>query len=202
MASSLTLLVSFLTITSVAATPITGRSPQPRASLEETKRYWENKGKEHHDDNKKVFYFDKVFVVKATPDQVRNGTTPAPGEPGAKGLYKLGINKEYNTVCYNIVLSGVTGEYSSPAVTATHLHEAARGASGPPRLAFQNPQGPDDKRVSCGCLTGPFTTGIVNNGVDTGANFHVSQIIDNPAGFFVDTHTKKYTLGAVRGQLE
>jgi hypothetical protein len=82
------------------------------------------------------------------------------------------------------------------------MHQAVRGASGPPRLAFPNPTGPDDRRVSYGCLTGPFKTGINGtDGIDTGAKFHVSQIVAQPAGFFADTHTEAFPLGAVRGQL-
>jgi hypothetical protein len=102
----------------------------------------------------------------------------------------------------NITLSGVTGDYMSPAKTATHIHEAAVGKAGPPRLAFPNPKGPDHRRVSYGCLTGPFTTGVNSTaGVDTGASFHVSQIVANPSGFFTDSHTVAYSAGAVRGQL-
>jgi hypothetical protein len=90
----------------------------------------------------------------------------------------------------------------SPAKTATHIHEAAVGKAGPPRLAFPNPTGPDHRRVSYGCLTGPFTTGINSTaGTDTGLNFHVRQIVANPAGFFTDSHTAAFTSGAVRGQL-
>jgi hypothetical protein len=51
-----------------------------------------------------VFSFDKVFVVKADPNQVRNGTTSVPGQPGAKGLFKYGINVAENTICYVCVL--------------------------------------------------------------------------------------------------
>ena len=60
----------------------------------------------------------------------------------------------------NITLLNVVGGYRSPARTATHIHEAARGASGPPRLAFPNPVGDDKRRVSVGCIAGPFTTGL------------------------------------------
>lgn len=103
----------------------------------------------------------------------------------------------------NITLSGVTGDYQSPALTATHIHEAAKGASGPARLAFPNPKGPDHRRVSYGCLTGPFKTGVKNaaTGLDTGDGFHVKQIVENPKGFFTDSHTVLFPLGAVRGQL-
>jgi hypothetical protein len=102
----------------------------------------------------------------------------------------------------NITLLNVAGTYQSPAKTATHLHQAARGASGPPRLAFPNPVGDDKKRVSVGCLTGPFTTGLKgNDGQDTATGFRVSQIEANPAGFFADSHTNLFVPGVVRGQL-
>lgn len=96
----------------------------------------------------------------------------------------------------------MTGDYQSAALTATHIHEAPKGRAGPPRIALPNPAGPDHKRVSKGCLTGPFKTGIKGaDGEDTGKGFHVKQIVKNPAGFFTDTHTKSYVPGAVRGQL-
>ncbi|KAK4914566.1 hypothetical protein LTR49_017259 [Elasticomyces elasticus] len=149
--------------------------------------------------------FTSTFQVIATPDQVINGTVPAPGEPGAVGYYNFGINTALDVICFNIVLKGVTGDYQSLAKTATHLHGAIRGATGPPRLAFPNPlpisDNPKVTRYSKGCLKGPFTTGVVVNGIDTGAGFTVAQIEANPAGFFCDAHTTKYVPGVVRGQL-
>ncbi len=47
-----------------------------------------------------VFSFDQTIIVQADPDQVRDGTQPAPGQPCAKGLFKFGINVEHNTICY------------------------------------------------------------------------------------------------------
>ena len=101
----------------------------------------------------------------------------------------------------DITLYGVTGAYQSAALTATHIHEAVKGASGPPRIALANPVGDDKKRRSVGCVAGPFKTGIVANGVDSGDGFSVKQIEDNPAGFFCDAHTVLYVPGVVRGQL-
>jgi hypothetical protein len=99
----------------------------------------------------------------------------------------------------------VTGPYRSPAKTATHIHEAAKGKTGPPRLAFPNPEpadaGADVVKYSMGCMTGPFTTGVIANGQDTGTGFTLKQIEANPAGFFTDSHTVKYVPGVVRGQL-
>ena len=83
----------------------------------------------------RTFYFDAQYTVKATPEQVIASTgEAAPGQPGAVGLFRYGINIAQNTICYNITLSGVTGEYKSPAATATHIHEAAAGKAGPPRI--------------------------------------------------------------------
>ncbi|KAF2424882.1 hypothetical protein EJ08DRAFT_406981 [Tothia fuscella] len=154
------------------------------------------------------FEFTSTFHVVATPEQVFNNTVPAtytPGEPGAVGYFNYGINSYLDTICYNITLLGVTGDYRSGARTATHIHQAKRGLTGPPRIAFPNP-GPvsDDKKVirrSVGCLTGPFTTGVLANGVDTGVGFKVAQIEADPASFFTDSHTVKYVPGVVRGQL-
>jgi hypothetical protein len=169
------------------------------------------------------FHFSSVYHVVATPDQVINGTTSTPGEPGAIGYFNYGINVELDVICYvstqyqdcgsstnafplqNITLEGVTGAYQSPAVTATHIHEAANGATGPPRIAFPNPLpiGDDSAvvRRSVGCLTGPFLTGVLSNGIDTGTAFTVKDIEENPAGFFTDSHTARYVPGVVRGQL-
>jgi len=101
----------------------------------------------------------------------------------------------------NITLVGIKGAYQSPAKTATHIHQAAKGKAGPPRIAFPNPVGDDKIRYSVGCLTGPFTTGINASGVDTGTSFKVNQIEADPANFFTDVHTTIFVQGAVRGQL-
>ncbi|EON69419.1 hypothetical protein W97_08679 [Coniosporium apollinis CBS 100218] len=149
------------------------------------------------------FTFTNTYSVVATPDQVVNGTTPTGGLPGSSGLYLLGLNTDTNTICYNITIYNFRGEYQSLAITATHLHEAARGASGPPRIAFPNPVATSDPNVrnTVGCQTGPFRTGVMPGGVDTGAAFHVRQIVANPAGFFCDAHSSLAVPGAFRGQI-
>jgi hypothetical protein len=147
------------------------------------------------------FKFTSTYHIVATPDQVINGTTPTGGLPGCTGFYDFGINSDIDLICWSIKLVGFRGEYQSPARTATHVHQAARGATGPPRLAFPNPAGTGNERFSYGCMTGPFTTGILANGQDTGTGFRVKQIEDNPSGFFADVHSSLAVPGAVRGQL-
>nr|POE89797.1 hypothetical protein CFP56_20266 [Quercus suber] len=134
------------------------------------------------------FDFTSTFSVVATPDQ------------GAKGKYELGINSDKNFICWYIALNGFKGNYQSPALTATHIHEAKKGASGPPRIAFSNPIGDEKEAISFGCQQGPFR---VFNGTaqDTGATFNVKQIEQNPSGFFADVHSSLAVPGAVRGQL-
>ncbi|KAK0520537.1 hypothetical protein OC835_007181 [Tilletia horrida] len=155
--------------------------------------------------------FTSAFTVRATPDKIiANNGTAVPGQTGALGHYRFRINSKTETICYDIRLVGVDGEYMSPALTATHIHQAAAGAAGPPRIAFPNPTFVrknhlgQEIRESSGCLQGPFRTGLNNTeGKDTGSasGFKLAQIEQDPASFFSDTHTKAFSAGAVRGQL-
>jgi hypothetical protein len=56
-------------------------------------------------------------------------------------------------------------------------------------------------RNSAGCLKGPFVTGVMVDGKDSGEGFHVSMIEANPTAFMADTHSSLALPGAVRGQL-
>lgn len=152
-----------------------------------------------------LFQFSSTMLANAVPEQVVDGTTPTGGLAGASGTFNFGLNAATDTICYNITLNNFQGDFASPATTATHIHEAAAGQSGPPRIAFPNPVAVGDPAAgvmnSVGCMTGPFTTGVVMEGADTGAGFTVAQIEANPAAFFADTHSSLAMPGAVRGQL-
>ncbi|KAI4594465.1 hypothetical protein KJ359_008254 [Pestalotiopsis sp. 9143b] len=152
--------------------------------------------------------FTSTYNVAAWPQQVvgPDGTLSG-GLPGARGVFQYGLISSTNTICWNIVLTGFQGQYQSPAKSATHIHEAPLGQNGPPRIAFPNPVPvdalhPEGKRISVGCATGPFTTGINGaDGLDTGYNFSVQEIEDDPSAFFTDVHSSLAVPGAVRGQL-
>ena len=124
------------TLAIAAPAPHKYEPPKEEDYKKDCKEDWEHKWQDDkwkHDE--KLFYFDAEYYVKATPDQViANNGTAVPGQPGARGIFKYGINVPENTICFNITLSGVTGNYSSPAITATHIHQAARGSAGPPRI--------------------------------------------------------------------
>jgi hypothetical protein len=147
--------------------------------------------------------FTSMFTSMATPEAVVDADgNPAPGEPGATGTFNLRINSDLDIICYDITLRGVTPPYQSMARTATHIHDADAGSGGPPRLAFPDPTDAGDGTLtSVGCMQGPFTTGIMVDGIDTGQGFTLDQIEANPAGFSADTHTANFVPGAVRGQL-
>jgi hypothetical protein len=147
--------------------------------------------------------FTSAFTVMATPDQViNNDGVAAPGQEGATGRFTFRINSDLEIICYDITLEGVSGDYMSPAKTATHIHQANAGQPGPPRIAFPNPTPVGDgPRTSSGCLQGPFTTGVMANGADTGDGFSLAAIEANPAGFSADSHTVDFPAGVVRGQL-
>ncbi|KAF2005948.1 hypothetical protein P154DRAFT_518184 [Amniculicola lignicola CBS 123094] len=151
-----------------------------------------------------IFHFTSTHVVHAIPENVVNGTEPTGGLAGASGIFAFGINSHANMICYNITLHNFQGEFESPATTATHIHEAVVGASGPPRIAFPNPHpvgGVDALRQSIGCLQGPFLTGVMVEGKDSGEGFHVSSLETNPTAFMADCHSSLALPGAVRGQL-
>jgi hypothetical protein len=148
--------------------------------------------------------FTSAFTVMATPDQVLNADAVAtPGPAGATGQFTFRVNSTLDIICYDITVAGISGEYQSPAKTATHIHAAAVGKAGPPRIAFPNPAPVGDgPRTSSGCLQGPFTTGVLAaDGVDTGTGFTLAQLEADAASFAADTHTVANPAGAVRGQL-
>jgi hypothetical protein len=149
--------------------------------------------------------FTSTYHVVALGKNVVNGTAPnvksTPGPEDAVGLFDYQINSDEELICWNIVLVNFRGQYKSPAKTATHIHEAVAGANGSPRIAFPNPEGDDRVRRGSGCMNGPFTTGLMAMGKDTGAGFSLKQIEANPAGFFTDSHSEFFVPGVVRGQL-
>lgn len=147
--------------------------------------------------------FTSMFSTTTTPDLVVNAEGMAvPGPAGATGTWNFRLNSDEEIICYDITVEGISGNFQSPARTATHIHEAAAGTSGPPRVVFPNPtDAGDGTMTSTGCLQGPFTTGVMVEGVDTGEGFSLTEIEADPAGYYGDVHTAEFVPGAMRGQL-
>lgn len=92
---------------------------------------------------------------------------------GATAEVGFKINSKKDIICYDIKTFGVKGEWYNPGRTATHLGYPT-GPSAYPRITFPNPTAvnsnePDGEKVSKGCLKGPFATGRVEKGVDSGS---------------------------------
>lgn len=193
-------IVAFLAATATAAPGSNWRDDKSKGNNKDAGRKgdWDAKAKS-------PFQFTSTYRVRAIGANVINQQNVAtPGPANATGYMDFGINTFTEQICYNITLFNVEGGYQSPALTATHIHEAVAGRAGPPRLAFPNP-GPVEngkRRNSAGCLTGPFKTGVkMADGRDTADGFKLSQIEANPSGFFSDSHTVFFPAGVVRGQL-
>lgn len=148
--------------------------------------------------------FTSAFQVTATSASIVDDEGESvDGEDGADGSFMFMVNSDEEIICYDIEFNGVTPPYESPARTATHIHEAAAGEFGPPRLAFEDPNGSDDDPLtSSNCIQGPFTTGVEDDdGNDTAADFTLSELEADPEAFYADVHTSEFPAGAIRGQL-
>lgn len=100
-------------------------------------------------------------------------------EPTATGAAVVRIRKDAGLVCYRLHAANVT----LPTVAA-HIHRGTAGINGPVVIPFTAP-GADGN--SSGCATADPAL--------------IDEIIGNPAGFYVNVHTKEHPAGAIRAQL-
>jgi CHRD domain len=104
-----------------------------------------------------------------------NGTT----EPNASGTAVLRIRKDAGLICYRLRVERVT----LPTVGA-HIHKGAAGVSGPVVVPF-TPPGADGSSSGCVMVAASL----------------IDDILANPAGYYVNVHTKEHPGGAIRAQL-
>jgi len=94
------------------------------------------------------------------------------------GSAKVTVDTAKNQVCWDLASKGLTD------AVAAHIHKGAAGANGPPVVPFS---GVDASGNSKGCAAA---------GVDV-----VKDLVANPAGYYINVHTKTAPAGAIRGQL-
>jgi hypothetical protein len=100
-------------------------------------------------------------------------------EPDATGTAVVRIRQDASMVCYRLHAANVT----LPTVAA-HIHRGGATVNGPVVVPFTAP-GADGN--SSGCMNADAAL--------------IGEMIGNPAGFYVNVHTKEHPAGAIRAQL-
>ena len=96
-------------------------------------------------------------------------------DPDGTGTAKIDIASALNTLCTDLEVRDIG------AVTAAHIHRGAAGVNGPPVVTLSAPIDDDD-----------------SDDCDVVADAVLDEIVDNPAGFYVNVHTADYPNGAIR----
>jgi hypothetical protein len=113
-------------------------------------------------------------------DMTQELTTTVTGDPDGVGTALLTLNAGLQTVCWSLTASNI----ALPA-TASHIHRAAAGLSGPIVVGL-TPPGADGS--SSGCAEGVDRDLMVD-------------ILSDPSLYYVNVHTTEHPPGAIRAQL-
>jgi hypothetical protein len=106
-----------------------------------------------------------------------SATLSGPGN--GNGMASVTLDPDASTVCYDLTVT------LDPPATQAHIHRGEAGTNGPIVVPFESPA----SGSSSGCV----------EGVDAAL---ISDIMANPAGFYVNVHNSAFPGGAIRGQLE
>ena len=109
---------------------------------------------------------------------------PGGGDPRGRGDAALLLDSQQEVLCLRSSWRELSG-----VVTAIHIHRAPRGQSGPHHIEVLN-----DERLS-------GSSNRVELCVQADSSERIRQIIDQPAGFYLNVHSTDYPDGAMRGQL-
>jgi hypothetical protein len=101
-------------------------------------------------------------------------------EPDATGTAVVRLRKDAGMICYRLHVEKIT----LPAAAA-HIHKGGAGVNGPVVFPFTAP-GADANSSGCAAAPDPSL---------------IDAIIADPAGYYVNVHTKEHPGGAIRGQL-
>ncbi len=128
-----------------------------------------------------------VTRLRATltgPAEVNNQGVPNQGDPDGIGRARIKLFSQTGTICFKIRVKKI----ELPATDA-HIHRGPEGVAGGIVVRLADPPNapPDASGRSSGCVTANPTV--------------FSQILANPAGFYVNVHNRPFPAGAVRGQL-
>jgi hypothetical protein len=105
-----------------------------------------------------------------------SATLSGPGN--GDGMASVTLDPGASTVCYEVTVT------LDPPASAAHIHRGEAGANGPVVVPFETPS----TGSASGCA----------EGVDAAL---ISDIMANPAAFYVNIHNSAFPGGAIRGQL-
>jgi hypothetical protein len=114
---------------------------------------------------------------------------PGPGDPDATGTAEVRINPGQRSVCYTLTWANV-----DDPVWGAHIHVGEAGTAGGVVVTLFG--APELPRTS---YPGTFT--VSDCVITSASSAQLADIIDNPAGYYVNIHTDTYPDGAIRGQL-
>lgn len=117
-------------------------------------------------------------TLTATLAPVTEGENP--GNPDGSGSASIVVDPTAGTLCWELTVDGIG------PVLQSHIHVGAEGASGDVVVPL-DVDGFDG--TSEGCIE-PMEDAAV-----------LQEIIDDPAGYYVNVHTEDFPAGAIRGQL-
>jgi hypothetical protein len=115
---------------------------------------------------------------------------PGAGDPDGRGFaIVVGLKHAPTTLCYLLAVRDI-----APAVAA-HIHQAPAGTNGGIVVNLT----PPTNGLSADCVTEGETLPSGAPAFPTAVT--AQQILDNPAGFYVNVHNAEFPAGAIRGQL-
>jgi hypothetical protein len=122
--------------------------------------------------------FAQLFAFLSGGNEVSDMGEANFGDPDGSGTATVLIRG--TTLCYAILLTGID------IPTDAHIHEGAAGVNGPVVIALVPPETGDPGDTSA-CIPADPTV--------------LTNISQNPAGFYVNVHNSAFPGGAARGQL-
>jgi len=128
------------------------------------------------------WYLDNIALVATQPSTAAlTGAeeVPGPGDPDGTGSASITLLQGVGQVCFDLSVRNIA------TATAAHIHRGALGVAGPVEVPLTPPAA---NGFSSGCVTGVSATLI-------------GEILNHPAGFYVNVHNASFPNGAVRGQL-
>ncbi len=123
-----------------------------------------------------------VLAAETTLTATLAGVTEgdSPGDEDGSGTASIVIDPAAGTACWTL-----TAESIEP-VTQSHIHVGAEGESGDVVVPL-DVDGFEGSSEGCG---EPMEDAAI-----------LQEIVDNPAGYYVNLHTEDFPAGAIRGQL-